>query len=116
WQDTPDLSDIKAMEALDMARKAFDERLSESFDKALKELQRLGYPGISDPKLKIATKLRLQDGLNHDSAVQYEIPAAADGHMHRLPEDSNGLGYQNLVSMVFGLMSYRDAWMRVGKA
>ena len=116
WQDTPELSDIKAMEALDKARKAFDERLSESFDKALKELQKLGYPGISDPKLRIATKLKLQDGLNHDSAVQYEIQAAAGGHIHRLPEDSNGLGYQNLVSMVFGLMSYRDAWMRVGKA
>lgn len=116
WQDTPELSDIKAMEAIDKARKAFDERLSESFDKALQELQKLGYPGVSDPKLRIATKLKLQDGLNHDSAVQYEIPAAADGHVHRLPEDSNGLGYQNLVSMVFGLMSYRDAWMRVGKA
>lgn len=116
WQDTPELSDIKALEALDKARKAFDERLSESFDKALKELQKLGYPGISDPKLKIATKLKLQDGLSHDSAVQYEIPAAVGGHVHRLPEDSNGLGYQNLVSMVFGLMSHRDAWMRVGKA
>jgi AAA ATPase domain len=33
-----------------------------------------------------------------------------------LPEDSNGLGYQNLISMVFRLMSYRDAWMLVGKA
>lgn len=116
WQDTPELSDIKAMEALNKARKAFDERLSESFDKALKELEKLGYPGISDPKLKIATKLKLQDGLSHDSAVQYEIPSAAGGHPHRLPEDSNGLGYQNLVSMVFGLMSCRDAWMRVGKA
>ncbi|MBN9042094.1 MAG: hypothetical protein BGP05_09435 [Rhizobiales bacterium 62-47] len=116
WQDAPDLSDIKAMEALDNARKVFDERLSESFEKALKELQKLGYPGISDPKLKIATKLRLQDGLSHDSAVQYEVPASSDGLVHRLPEDSNGLGYQNLVSMVFGLMSYRDAWMRVGKA
>ena len=116
WQDTPELSDIKAMEALDKACKAFDERLSESFDKALRELQKLGYPGISDPKLKIATKLKLQDGLSHDSAVQYEIPAAVGERVHRLPEDSNGLGYQNLVSMVFGLMSYRDAWMRVGKA
>ncbi|MFK3651537.1 AAA family ATPase [Lysobacter enzymogenes] len=116
WRDTPELSDIKAMEALEKARKAFDERLSESFDKALKELAKLGYPGISDPKLKIATRLRLQDGLNHDSAVQYEVPAAAGGHMHRLPEDSNGLGFQNLVSIVFDLMSYRDAWMRVGKA
>lgn len=116
WQDAPELSDIKAMEALDKARKAFDERLSESFDKALRELQKLGYPGISDPRLKIATKLKLQDGLSHDSAVQYEVPAAVGGQVHRLPEDSNGLGYQNLVSMVFGLMSCRDDWMRVGKA
>lgn len=116
WQDTPELSDLKAMDALEKARKVFDERLSESFDKALKELQKLGYPGISDPKLRIATKLRLQDGLSHDSAVQYEVPAALGGSVHRLPEDSNGLGYQNLVSMVFGLMSYRDAWMRIGKA
>lgn len=116
WNDTPELSDIKAMEALEVARKAFDDRLSEAFDKALIELQKLGYPGISDPKLKIATRLKLQDGLTHDSAIQYEIPAAAGDSTHRLPEDSNGLGYQNLVSIVFNLMSYRDAWMRVGKA
>lgn len=116
WNDTPELSDIKAMEALETARKAFDDRLSEAFDKALVELQKLGYPGISDPKLKIATRLKLQDGLVHDSAIQYEIPAAAGDTTHRLPEDSNGLGYQNLVSIVFNLMSYRDAWMRVGKA
>lgn len=116
WRDAPELTDIKAMEALEKARKAFDDRLSEAFDKALVELQKLGYPGISDPKLKIATKLKLQDGLSHESAIQYEIPAAVGEHMHRLPEDSNGLGYQNLVSMVFNLMSYRDAWMRVGKA
>ncbi|MFC5570809.1 AAA family ATPase [Lysobacter yangpyeongensis] len=116
WQDTPEPSDLKAMEALEKARKAFDEKLSEAFDKALTELRKLGYPGISDPKLKIATKLKLQDGLSHDSAVQYEIAGVTGGYAHRLPEDSNGLGYQNLVSMVFSLMSYRDAWMRVGKA
>ena len=33
-----------------------------------------------------------------------------------LPERYNGLGYQNLISMVFRLMSFRDGWMRVGKA
>jgi hypothetical protein len=25
-------------------------------------------------------------------------------------------GYQNLISMVFRLMAFRDSWMRVGKA
>ena len=116
WEDTPELTDLKAMEALETARKAFDERLSECFEQALGELEKLGYPGVTDPKLKIATKLQLQDGLNHDSAVQYEIPSIHGGLAYRLPEDSNGLGYQNLVSIVFGLMSHRDAWMKVGKS
>lgn len=116
WQDAPELTDLKAIEALELARQTFDARLTECFDKALTELAKLGYPGISDPRLKIATRLRLQDGLSHDSAVQYEIGASEGTAVYRLPEDSNGLGYQNLVSMVFALMAYRDAWMKVGKA
>jgi len=76
----------------------------------LKEIQGLGYPGISDPKIKISTQMKLTDGLNHASAFQYEI----DSETH-LPEQYNGLGYQNLISMVFRLMSFRDAWMQVGK-
>lgn len=115
-QDTPDSADLQALEALDNARKVFDERLAYCFDRALKELEGLGYPGVTDPKLTISTNIRLQDGLSHASAVQYQVPSAVSGIVHHLPEDSNGLGYQNLVSMVFALMSYRDAWMRVGKA
>lgn len=115
WQETPGPSDLKALQALDEARKTFDDRLDECFSTALRELARLGYPGVSDPQLKIATRLRLQDGLSHDSAVQYAIGDDELGE-HRLPEDSNGLGYQNLVSMVFALMGFRDAWMKIGKA
>lgn len=33
-----------------------------------------------------------------------------------LPEKYNGLGYQNLISIVFDLISYRDGWMRAGKS
>jgi predicted ATP-dependent endonuclease of OLD family len=113
--DAPDVSDMQALQALEGARRAFDDRLASCFDRALKELEGLGYPGVTDPKLTISTNIRLQDGLNHSSAVQYAVPAAS-GTLHHLPEDSNGLGYQNLVSMVFALMSYRDGWMREGKA
>ena len=114
-QNAPDASDIQALQALEGARKAFDDRLTHCFERALKELEGLGYPGVTDPKLTISTNIRLQDGLNHASAVQYVVPSAG-GAFLRLPEDSNGLGYQNLVSMVFALMSYRDGWMREGKA
>ena len=116
--DKPDAQDVEALRAIEIAQKAFDKRLIEGFDAALKEMEALGYPGIANPKLNISTRLHPMEGLNHEAAVQYQIPFITGGqaiNMH-LPEGSNGLGYQNLISMVFRLMSFRDAWMRVGKA
>jgi predicted ATP-dependent endonuclease of OLD family len=114
----PDAQDLTALKAIEDAQKAFDSRLKDGFAAALKEMEKLGYPGVTDPKLHISTRLRPVDGLNHDAAVQYVI-RVANGEVAfdlRLPEQSNGLGYQNLISMVFRLMSFRDAWMRVDKA
>ncbi|MET4255237.1 putative ATP-dependent endonuclease of OLD family [Bradyrhizobium sp. S3.12.5] len=116
--DNPDTKDVKALQAIEQAQKAFDTRLNEGFEAALKELEELGYPGVTDPKLEISTRLRPVEGLNHEAAVRYVIQMTDGTENTRLhlPEDSNGLGYQNLISMVFRLMSYRDAWMLVGKA
>ena len=117
--DQPEPKDLEALQALHSAQVAFGERLATSFSTALKELEDIGYPGVTDPKLTITTSIKPIDGLNHASAVQYEVPThrkEGEGFAHRLPEDSNGLGYQNLVSIVFALMSFRDKWMKVGKA
>ncbi len=117
--DQPEPKDLEALQALHAAQTAFGRRLESCFSSALKELEDIGYPGVTDPKLTITTSIKPIDGLNHASAVQYEVPTqlgAAGGFAHRLPEDSNGLGYQNLVSIVFALMSFRDRWMKVGKA
>lgn len=116
--DKPEPKDLQALQALHEAEAAFDTRLTEGFAAALRELEHIGYPGVTDPKLTISTRIKPTDGLNHSAAVQYEVPThlTETTKGHRLPEDSNGLGYQNLVSMVFGLMSFRDKWMRVGKA
>jgi predicted ATP-dependent endonuclease of OLD family len=58
------------------------------------------------------------EGLKHQSAVQYDVTPtqAKDVTPYRLPEQCNGLGYQNLISMVFRLISFRDDWLKVGKA
>lgn len=52
--------------------------------------------------------------LKHDAAVQYALSKSDDSL--KLSEKYNGLGYQNLISMVFDLMRFRDDWMREGKA
>ena len=115
----PEPADLEALEAIETAQKAYDDRLATGFAAAIEELQTLNYPGVTDPRLRIATRLRPTDGMNHSAAVQYDVvtPATGGGAAPvTLPEEYNGLGYQNLISMVFKLMSYRDAWMRVGKA
>ncbi|MBF2754395.1 MAG: AAA family ATPase [Gammaproteobacteria bacterium AqS3] len=110
--------DIRALAAIKTAQETFDEKLMNGFSAAIQEVEKMGYPGITDPKLKISTRIKPVDGLNHPTAVQYAVTTQDDGNTVELslPEDSNGLGYQNLISMIFRLMSFRDARMRVGKA
>lgn len=114
----PEPSDIRALRAIHEAQIVFDERLRDYFKTPLCELEDLGYPGIANPRLIISTSIKPVEGLKHQSAVQYDVaPTQSDGAVpYRLPEQCNGLGYQNLISMVFRLISFRDDWMKVGKA
>lgn len=114
----PEPADIRALEAIHEAQMAFDERLRDSFKTPLTELQDLGYPGVTNPRLVVSTHLKPVEGLNHQSAVQYDVAPRKEPVVvaQLLPEQCNGLGYQNLISMVFRLIGFRDAWMKVGKA
>lgn len=117
-EQSPGPTDIEALRAMDAARDAFDVRLAASFKPAFQEVESLGYPGANDPTIHVATQLSAADGINHESAVLFELDSvggAAGAPPLRLPETSNGLGYQNLISMIFRLMSFRDAWLRKSK-
>ena len=117
--ESPNSDDLDALEAIEAAKTAFDEKLKKSFKSPIEELEGLNYPGFSDPKIQISSKLNPLDGLNHDASVQFNVlrdgPNSDDIPLS-LPEQYNGLGYQNLISMIFNLIRYRDEWMRVGKA
>jgi predicted ATP-dependent endonuclease of OLD family len=54
----------------------------------------------------------MEDALNHDSAVQYIL---GDDDSIVLPEAYNGLGIQNLISLVFKLIRYRNEWTQAVK-
>jgi len=115
---TPTDKDYEALGAIQAAERSFDSRLESGFSAAFEELEDLGYPGMSNPTLKISTLLRATDGLKHGSSVQYQVadPSGDGTKTLKLPEDYSGLGYQNLIAMVFMLMGFRDEWMRVEKA
>ncbi len=116
-EDKPTEDDLDALNAIDNATKAFDDKLKESFNPSLKELGGLNYPGFGNPNITISSSISPLDGISHDSAVQFEVMKDKDGKktLLSLPEQTNGLGYQNLISMVFELIRFRDEWMKVGK-
>jgi predicted ATP-dependent endonuclease of OLD family len=106
----PNEKDLEALEKLNEAQSTFDENLTSSFEAPLKELSDLNYPGFGNPKITLASLIKATDGLDHDSAVRYNLEEGLS-----LPEKYNGLGYQNLISMVFKLIRFRDEWMKKGK-
>ena len=58
----------------------------------------------------VEAKTKAGDILSHNTTVRY--PLFSDTEIpYTLPEKYNGLGYQNLISMSFKLMSFRDSWV-----
>lgn len=117
--ELPDASDLDALQAIETARDEFNNKLKESFSASIGELENLNYPGFSDPEIIIACEVDPLQGLAHDAAVQFNVRRDGEGSSDIslcLPEKYNGLGYQNLISMVFNLIRFRDEWMRIGKA
>ena len=117
--DQPEIEDLEALIAIEQAKLSFDDRLEKSFSASVKELEGLNYPGFGgNPGIKISSKINAIDGLNHASAVTFELfkgDGITSDYPLSLPEKYNGLGYQNLISMVFKLIRFRDEWMQVGK-
>ncbi|MGC6500824.1 MAG: AAA family ATPase [Henriciella sp.] len=111
----PTSQDVAALSAIQIAERAFDERLKTGFEHALEELAELGVPGVNNPSITFNTQLNAAEGLKHSTAIQYRVEGANgdEAEHHQLPESYAGLGYQNLISMVFRLMRYRQDWMAI---
>jgi predicted ATP-dependent endonuclease of OLD family len=100
--------DISAIAAALRAQGAFDVVLKAAFRNPLDEVRAVGYPGVGNPELVIRTDIDIANTLNHTSVLKYAASADAAPHSE-LPETFNGLGYRNLVLMMFRLMSFRLA-------
>jgi len=115
--DLPDEDDIDALSAINDAQDLFDARLELSFESALGEIKTLGYPGFSDPDIKLSSKINPIESLEHDAAVVFDVHKQGfSNSVFSLPEKYNGLGYKNLIHIVFKLITFRDRWQRIGKA
>ena len=112
-EDTAEEQDLGIIEALHTANSALDEKIGQAFEARINELKRINYPGFHDPSIKIHSFVDVKNSISHKSAVQFALGDDEDGLT--LPEDYNGLGFQNLISMYFRLIQFRDVWLHEGR-
>jgi predicted ATP-dependent endonuclease of OLD family len=94
--------------AIAKAQADLDELIYKALKPAMEDVEVLGYPGLHDPQqFHFRTRIQTADLLAHSTAVQYRIDKTAVDES--LPEHSIGLGYQNLQSLSFMLVSFRAA-------
>ena len=66
------------------------------FEDVLKDVRKFGGIKDGDSNIKIISTLQHKELLNGNTTVMYNI-----NNTHDLPESYNGLGYMNLISMIF---------------
>ncbi|SUX55782.1 AAA family ATPase [Chromobacterium vaccinii] len=97
--------------AIATAQCNLDARIKAALTPSIEDVKKLGYPTLHDPQeIHFRTRIQTGDLLDHSTAVQYRL----DGQQTDvyLPEYSIGLGYQNLQSLSYQLVSFRDSRLK----
>ena len=102
------------IKAVAEAQLELDKKIHEAIAPSVEEVKELGYPGLHDPQeIRFRTRIQTADLLDHGTAVQYSMEK--DSLTELLPEYSIGLGYQNLQSLSYQLVSFKAARLRPEK-
>lgn len=102
------------VEAVAKAQRDLDKKIHEALAPSVDEVKKLGYPGLHDPQeIRFRTRIQTADLLDHGTAVQYSMQKESLDEL--LPEYSIGLGYQNLQSLSYQLVSFKAARLKPEK-
>lgn len=102
------------IKAVAEAQQDLDKKIHEAIADSVDEVKALGYPGLHDPQeIRFRTRIQTADLLDHGTAVQYSMQRESLEEL--LPEYSIGLGYQNLQSLSYQLVSFKAARLRPEK-
>ncbi|RDW95449.1 hypothetical protein J057_24310 [Marinobacter nanhaiticus D15-8W] len=95
------------IKAVTNAQNDLDTQIRAALAPTIKDVEKLGYPGLHDPQqIDFRTRIHTSDLLNHNTAVQYRMDGQ-EGNTY-FPEHTIGLGYQNLQSLSYQLVSFRE--------
>ncbi len=87
----------KFKDALSNTDDELDKIYEELFEEVIYDVKKFGGIKQDDSILKIVSSLKHQDLLEENTTVMYGL----GNTNHSLPENYNGLGYMNLISMIF---------------
>lgn len=108
-------ADYAALGALADSQSKLNTHLKKVFLEILEKLQKLGYPGLDNPKIEIRSSVDPTALLtsNEGTRVYYglDLPGAAGAELS-LPDHCNGLGFKNLIYMVVQLLDFDSGWRR----
>lgn len=108
--------DLVALRALAESEVSLNEHLERVFEPTLKSLSKLGYPGLSNPRMMIRSALdpaQIMSG--RDGALVHYALGPDDGNPDppTLPDRYNGLGFKNLIFMVVELLDLHAQWLSI---
>lgn len=115
-QKTEDLETLRALSASEVS---LNDHLKRVFDDTLQSLSKLGYPGLTNPRLIIRSALdpaqimSSRDGARVHYALGPEPEEGDETEPLTLPDRYNGLGFKNLIFMVVELLDLHQQWMAI---
>lgn len=99
--------DHAALKALFDSEESLNKHLMDVFKPTLERIAKLGYPGMHNPRLEIASGLNPATVMNQDAKVHYVL---GEDMPLRLPDSYNGLGLKNLIYMVVEILDIQEKW------
>lgn len=110
------VDDFETLRALSASEASLNAHLKRVFEDTLNSLSKLGYPGLTNPRLIIRSALDPAQvmGSRDGARVHYALgPDREDPDPPTLPDHYNGLGFKNLIFMVVELLDLHQQWMAI---
>lgn len=88
-------------DAVSKVQDGIDHDFNTQLLKLIPTFKKFGYPGLTDPKLRTETALKVETLLSNHTTVTYQGPDGVN-----LPESYNGLGPRNLIFILLKLLEF----------
>ena len=111
--------DLETLRALSASEVSLNDHLKRVFEDTLQSLSKLGYPGLTNPRLIIRSALdpaqimSSRDGARVHYALGPETEEGDETEPPTLPDRYNGLGFKNLIFMVVELLDLHQQWLAI---